>query len=128
LQYEKRWTENFGLVSYGCCEPLHDKVEILKRNIRNLRKISCSPWCNIEKFCEQVQNDYVVSLKPNPAIFAGDVWNLKAAEKELRSSLEKSRGCNVEVIAKDLSTMRGEPQRLWEWAEMAVRVCSEYAD
>jgi hypothetical protein len=67
-----------------------------------------------------------VSIKPNPAIFARDVWNLKEAEMELRSSLEKSCGCNVEIIAKDLSTMRDEPQRLWEWADMAVKVCSEY--
>jgi hypothetical protein len=126
LKYERRWTENFGLVYYGCCEPLHDKFEILKRNMPNLRKISCSPWCKVEKLCEQVQNDYVVSLKPNPAIFARDNWNIEEAERDLRASLEQSRGCNVEVIAKDLSTMRGEPQRLWEWSAMALRVCSEY--
>ncbi len=126
LKYERQWTENFGLVYYGCCEPLHNKFDILKKTISNLRKISCSPWCDIEKLCEQVQNNYVVSIKPNPAIFARDVWNLKEAENDLRSSLEKSRGCNVEIIAKDLSTMRGEPQRLWEWSDMAVKVCSEY--
>jgi hypothetical protein len=126
LEYERRWTENFGLVYYGCCEPLHDKFEILKRNMPNLRKISCSPWCKVEKLCEQVQNDYVVSLKPNPAIFASDNWKIEEAERDLRASLEQSRGCNVEVIAKDLSTMRGEPQRLWEWSTMAIRVCSEY--
>ena len=126
LKYERQWTQNFGLVYYGCCEPLHDKFEILKKNIPNLRKISCSPWCDVEKLCSQTQNDYVVSIKPNPAIFARDVWNLNEAEMELRSSLEKSRGCNVEIIAKDLSTMCGEPQRLWEWTDMAVKVCSEY--
>ena len=126
IKYERRWTENFGLVYYGCCEPLHEKLNMLKRNIPNLRKISCSPWCDTAKLCEQVQNDYVVSIKPNPAIFARDTWNLKEAEKELRNSLEHSRGCNVEVIAKDLSTMRGEPQRLWEWANMAIRICSDF--
>lgn len=125
LKYEKRWTENFGLIYYGCCEPLHNKFEILKKNMPNLRKLSCSPWCDTEKLCEQAQNDYVVSIKPNPAIFARDTWNLKEAEEDLRSLLGKSRGCNVEVIAKDLSTMHEEPQRLWEWAEMAVKICSE---
>ena len=126
LKYERRWTENFGLVYYGCCETLHDKFEIVKKNMPNVRKLSCSPWTNIEKLCEQVQNDYVVSIKPNPAIFVRETWNLKEAEDELRSSLEKSRGCHVEVIAKDLSTLREEPQRLWEWTEMAVKTCSEY--
>ena len=30
--------------------------------------------------------------------------------------LEQARGCHVELIMKDISTVRYQPQRLWEWA------------
>ena len=126
LQYEKRWLKKFGLTYYGCCEPLHNKMSILK-TIPNLRKVSCSPWCKVDKMVEQVGTDYVISIKPNPAIFAEDNWNLEAARKLLENSLEKTRGCHVEIIAKDLSTMRGQPQRLWEWADMAMETVGKFS-
>ena len=45
LRYAAPWMRMFGLTYYGCCEPLHRKVDIL-RKIPNLRKISMSPWVN----------------------------------------------------------------------------------
>ena len=41
VQYEMKWMERFGLVAYGCCEPLHNKIGML-RKIKRLRKISMS--------------------------------------------------------------------------------------
>ena len=38
-----------------------------------------------------------------------------------RSSTQ-ARGCAVEVIMKDVSTVRYQPQRLWAWARMAMEV------
>ena len=32
----------------------------------------------------------------------------------------------MEVILKDISTVRYQPQRLWEWEGMAMRVVEEY--
>jgi len=31
LQYERPYLERFGLSHYGCCEPLHDKLEYVKK-------------------------------------------------------------------------------------------------
>ena len=36
--------------------------------------------------------------------------------------LDKTRGCVVEVIMKDISTVRDEPRRLREWADIAMDV------
>ncbi len=126
LKYEKRWLERFGLTYYGCCEPLHLKVDML-RSVPNLRKISMSPWIDVDVAVENVGDDYVFSHKPNPAIFAQDAWNLAQAREELVQVLEKARGCVVEVIMKDISTVRYEPQRLWAWAEMAREVTEAFA-
>ena len=113
IQYERRWLERFGLNYYGCCEPLHNKIGILK-TIPNLRKISMSAWADVEKMVEETDNAYVLSHKPNPAVFATDTWNPAQARKNLVEVLEKTSGCVVEVIMKDISTVRYEPQRLWE--------------
>jgi len=126
LQYEMRWLERFGLTYYGCCEPLHKKIQIL-RKIPNLRKISISPWADKEEAAQNIGNDYVISLKPSPAIFAADVWDPEEARKQLLTDLEKTRGCIVEVIMKDISTCRNHPQRLWEWAKIAQEVTEQFA-
>jgi hypothetical protein len=34
-------------------------------------------------------------------------------------------GCPLEIILKDVSTVRHRPHRLWEWAEIARRVGTE---
>jgi len=62
---------------------------------------------------------YVLSHKPNPAIFAEDTWNPGQARRSLIDVLERTRGRVVEIIMKGISTVRNEPQRLWEWAEIA---------
>ncbi len=119
LRYERRWLERFGLNYYGCCEPLDAKVHILK-SIPNLRKISMSPWIDVERAVRNVGDHYVFSFKPTPAIFAEDVWNIERARAELRQFLDRARGCVVEIIMKDISTVRYQPRRLWEWAAMAA--------
>ena len=128
LQYERRIMKRFGLNYYGCCEPLDLKVDMLRKGAPNLRKISMSPWIKLERAIENVGNEFVFSRKPNPAIFAEDVWNPRRARDELVEVLEQTRGvCSVELILKDISTVRYEPQRLWAWAEIARQVTAEYA-
>ena len=126
LKYEMRWLERFGLNCYGCCEPLHRKMHILER-IPNLRRVSMSPKVDIAQGSEALGRKYIYSHKPNPAVLAGSVWNPDAARAELRRALELTRGCVVEIILKDISTVRNEPLRLWEWTRMASAVAAEFA-
>ena len=126
LDFELRWLRRFGLTYYGCCEPLDIKLEML-RQIPNLRKISMSPWINTESAASKMGRDFVFSCKPNPAILAEDRWDPDQARKMLRDTLEKTRDCVVEVILKDISTVRYEPHRLWEWAQIAREVTEEFA-
>jgi hypothetical protein len=126
LQYERRWLERFGLNYYGCCEPLHLKLGLL-RSVPRLRKVSMSPLADLASAAAQTGRDLVLSIKPNPAILAGDVWRPEVARQELRDLLRQASGCVTEVIMKDVSTVRYAPQRLWEWARIASEVADEAA-
>ncbi len=126
LRHDIPWLERWGMNYYGCCEPLDLKVDILRRAPR-LRKISMSFRINLERAVQKMGGDFVFSYKPNPAVLAEDRWRPEVAREELRTVLEKARGCHVELIMKDVSTVRYQPQRLWEWEKIAMETAAEFA-
>ncbi len=125
LKHEMRWLERWGLTYYGCCEPLDVKMGILRR-VPNLRKLSMSPWIDTERAVRNVGTDYVMSRKPNPAVLAEDTWRPEQARQDLVDFLDQARGCHVEIILKDISTVRYDPRRLWDWARIAMEVVEDY--
>jgi hypothetical protein len=127
VKHDLRWLERWALTYYGCCEPLDGKAEILAR-IRNLRKVSVSPWCNSERAVAAYGATCVLSRKPSPAILAEDQWHSERARADIVKFMEATGGaCHVELIMKDISTVRYRPQRLWEWARIASEVAEQYA-
>ncbi len=126
LKHDFPWLSRWGMNYYGCCEPLDNKVDMLAR-IPNLRKISMNYQINTERAVHNVTNKYVMSYKPNPAVFAYDKWHPEEARRELRELLERGRGCHVEIIMKDISTVRYDPQRLWEWSRIAMEEAEAFA-
>jgi hypothetical protein len=127
LRHDLRWLERWGLTYYGCCEPLDNKIALLRR-IPNLRKVSVSPWNDFSRVFEGLRGDYVASFKPSPAIFVEDAWSPDKARAYLKGVLDRARGvCHVEVIMKDISTVRYRPQNLWDWARIAMEVAAECA-
>jgi len=127
LPYITRMAEHFGAIYYGCCDRLDDRLHLVKR-IPNVRKVSCSPWSNKENFAAQLGSNLVLSAKPNPAYLAdSDMY-----EEEIRRELEeycllaKQHGLSVEFLLKDVSTVRGQSQRLVRWAEIAMQVAENF--
>ena len=122
IEYSKDWYARFGLGYYGCCEPLDDKIDVI-RKLPNVRKISMSPWVDVERGAERIGRNYVFSRKPAPALLAGE-WNPDAVQRDLRRTVDACarHGCPCELILKDISTVCYEPQRLWEWEKIARRV------
>ena len=123
IDYAAKWYARFGLGYYGCCEPLDKKVDII-RNLPHVRKISMSTWIDVERGAEQIGRDFVFSRKPNPAFLAWHEWEPEAVERDLRDTQEKCNryGCPFEFILKDISTLLYQPQRLWEWVDIAMQV------
>jgi hypothetical protein len=123
VDYSSRICEKFGLVYYGCCDPLDGKMDEV-RLIPNVRKVSMSPWVNEERGAAEISGDYVYSRKPNPAFLATDIFHGDQVREDLMTTkniCDKNR-CPVEFILKDISTVRYDPPRLFEWGRIAMEV------
>jgi hypothetical protein len=112
--------DRFGLLYYGCCEPLHHKINLV-RKLKNARKVSMSPWADVQKGAENIHGDYVLSLKPNPAFLA-----IEFAEdnivKTVRGAIAACKANNtaLEVIQKDVSTIGYHLDYLERWEKLVM--------
>jgi len=125
INYSMPIFERFGLVYYGCCDPLDGKMQEV-RKIKNLRKVSMSPWVNRERGAYEIGKDYVYSCKPNPAYLASIQFDENLIKNDLMEIKEicRKNGCPLEIILKDISTVNNDPSRLWKWAKIAMEtVC-----
>jgi hypothetical protein len=123
VDYAKRWCDRFGLVYFGCCEALDTKMEYV-RMVPNVRKVSITQLADVERGAAEIGKDYVFSRKPNPSYIAGNSWDPDLVERDLKDTLDRcaNHSCPVELIFKGVSTVRDQPQRLWEWADIAMRL------
>ncbi len=86
-----------------------------------------SPWVDVEVGAAAVGRHLVFAYKPNPAIMAGDTWDINQVRADLHTVLKRTRGCAVEILTKDVHTCNGHLERMWEWARTAVEVGEEFA-
>lgn len=112
---------------YGCCEPLHDRIDYLKKAYPNLRKVGVSPWADVEASAESLGGSYVFSRKPNPAFVARvtDPDQIRAEVVETVKACQKY-GCPMDYTLKDISTVGYRPENLMIWAKTVSDVLDEY--
>jgi hypothetical protein len=118
--YQYEIQKRFGLNCYGCCEPIDSRWHIVKRTPR-LRRVSVSPWADVDVMAEQLGPNYVLSRKPTPAYIARPKIEEALVRREIRDTLEaaKRHNCRVELVMKDVHTMSGNPQHAVRWVEIA---------
>lgn len=118
--YQLEIAKRFGLNCYGCCEPLNGRWNTVKQ-IPNLRRVSVSPWADLDLMAEMLGKDYVLSYKPNPSALAMPAVN----EADIRAGLRHARevagknNCHLEVIMKDNSTLGKDAGRAARWCRIA---------
>jgi hypothetical protein len=123
VDYASQICARFGLVYYGCCDPLDKKMRQV-RMIPNVRKVSMSPWANQERGAAEIGRNFVFSRKPSPALLTYSSFDPDIVREDLlatRAACEKFN-CPLELILKDISTVRYRPERLFEWSEIAMQV------
>jgi hypothetical protein len=117
--YQLRVLRKFGLVSYGCCEPLERRWEII-RQIPRLRKVSVSCFADLELMASQLKDEFCFCMKPHPADLAVPVLDRDMVRRKLRRAFETTRSCRVEVLMQDTHTIGGNPENVVNWVRIAM--------
>jgi len=118
LPYLAEISKRFGLIYYGCCEPVDDRLELIMEAIPNLRSVSVSGWADFRKLGEMLGNRYVYSRKPTPAYISGPNPDWKLVEEDMRKTCAATKDCNLEILFRDVYTIAGDRPRLKRWVEM----------
>lgn len=118
MDYERQLLEPFGLNGYGCCEDLTRKMEDVL-TLPNIRRISISPWADVETCAEKIGRRAIFSWKPNPSMLVGAF-----DEDRVRSYIEHAVNvvaprCPLEIILKDTHTCEHHPERFDRWTSIA---------
>ena len=118
--YQLPVLSRFGLNCYGCCEPLDKRWSLVER-IPRLRRVSISPWSNVELMAERLGNRYILSRKPRPADLALPTFDEELVRDDLRATMRIARRheCRLEVILNGTQTLRGDPSRVVRWVQIA---------
>ncbi len=122
LPYLAKLSERFGLVYYGCCERVDDRLESIIDAIPNLRSVSISGWSDLAKAAEMLDGNYVYSRKPTPAYISGDNPDWDLLEKDMKETYAAAKDCNIEILYRDVYTIGGDRSRLRKWVDMTKSI------
>jgi hypothetical protein len=122
--YFKAVCEPYGLLYYGCCEPVHGFWDDI-RQLPHLKKVSISRWCDQKFMGDRLRGTEIVySRKPDPNFLSVDVsLNEEAWAAHIRETIEATRGVSLEFIVRDVYTVHGNlnnPKRAVEIARREI--------
>ena len=116
----KKISEQYGLLSYGCCEPVDPIWDNCISKLENLRKVSISPWCNEEFMGERLQGSKVIfHRKPSPNFLGvNPTLDEDAVRAHIRKSLQAARGCKMEITQRDVYTIHNDIAKARRYVEI----------
>jgi hypothetical protein len=128
FSYMKELSDRCGLFAYGCCEPVDTLYEPCLSKLKNLRKLSVSPWNDEEKVGEMLRGKKIVyHRKPSPNYISVDeIFDEDAFSKHMERTVKAARGCPLEITFRDITSVKGEPQRLTRAVELTREAFAKY--
>lgn len=126
--YYKKIADRSGLLSYGCCEPVNPIWENCLSKLKNLRKISISPWCNEEYMGEQLRDKKIVYLrKPSPNFLGvGRELDENALRAHIKKTVKAARGCNLEIAQCDVYSINNSTNKVKRYVEIIREECENF--
>jgi hypothetical protein len=93
-----------------------------------MRRISISPWADVDACAARLRGRAIYSWKPNPAHLVGD-FNAVRLRDYVRHAVQaaKTHGCFLEMVLKDTHTCEQRPERFDGWTRVAREVIAEEA-
>ena len=121
FHYDRQLMPLFKYANIGCCEVLSDRIAYI-RSIPNARRITVSEWADLERAATDMGTDYVYGYKPSGVPFITNPWNPDLVRDEIRTVLECSKGCVVEIILNIGGTLgENAAWQLIEWNKIAMQ-------
>lgn len=122
----ERIAAEYGLLSYGCCEPVDKVWDSCLSKLENLRKVSISPWCDQTFMGEQLRGKNVVyQRKPSPNYLGVDkTLDEDALRAHIMETVRAAQGCTYEITQRDVYTIHGNPDKARRYVEI-LRECTQ---
>jgi hypothetical protein len=123
--YYEELAGEYGLVYYGCCEPVHAYWDTSLSRLPNLRKISISPWCDEDIMAERLSGGRVIySRKPSPNFIGIKAeFDEEAFTAYIKKTAAAVKGrCRAEFIFRDIYTLHGNLSKTRKAVEITRRV------
>lgn len=106
MPHFRRLAPRFRLLKFGCCEPVHHLMPHLQQ-LPGLRKVSVTPWCDIEKLAATCRPDIIWSRKPVPLKLCGSRFDEAELRAHLQETLKIGAGHFVEFVFRDTTSLTG---------------------
>lgn len=121
-------SEQYGLLSYGCCEPVDPIWDSCISKLNNLRKVSISPWCNEEFMGERLKGSKTIfHRKPSPNYLGvGTVLDEDVVRESIRRTLKAARGCKLEITQRDVYTINHDIQKARRYVDIIKQEIEEH--
>jgi len=118
--YYKMIADEYGLLSYGCCEPVHPFWESCLSKLDNLRKITVSPWCDEEYMGAALKGRNVVYHRKPSSNFLGvdETLDEGAFRAHIRRTLKAAQGCTLEITQRDVYTIHNNEAKLRRYVDV----------
>ena len=118
LPYMAEVAARFGLIYYGCCEPVHDRWDQILAAIPHVRAVSISPWCDMKYMGERLGKTCVFSRKPKPWFISGEQPDWESLEKDIDETVDAARDGCLEILYRDVYRTHGDRTRLRRWVDL----------
>jgi len=125
LSYQNVLFQQYGAVQYGCCENLTRKIETVL-GIPHLRIFVVSFWTDLEKVLEASRGRHTIMWRQSAAQVTLPK-DLSEHKEHLDKGLAQLQGIPHQIVLRELQTLRGRPNRLRDWARLAIRLEEQIA-
>ncbi|MBS6196063.1 MAG: hypothetical protein KH828_10845 [Clostridiales bacterium] len=124
----KKIADQYGILSYGCCEPVHPIWDSCISKLENLRKVSISPWCDEQFMGERLRGSKVIyQRKPSPNYLGvGANMDEDAFRSHIDATLEAAKGCKLEITQRDVYTINKDISKAHRYVEIIREEIEKY--
>jgi hypothetical protein len=107
MPHFRKIATKFKMMKFGCCEPVHGFMPHL-HELNGLRKVSVTPWCDLEKLAGICRKDVIWCRKPVPLKLCGSAFDPDDFTAHLKETLDVGAGYFIEFVFRDTNRLTGE--------------------